>query len=525
MDFRFVTTPDSKAKIKGPFRIFRLYKKSYKGRSGSKTLSSKWVLEVNLRRLFGFSALGAVCCYLLATVVLFLWRDRKPHNLVTYWDIALPHRWNGITEKLGQSKIKQGMASFENGEYMAAFGQLRSGLARYPADSEARLVLGRLYLAAKRPTLAMTILEKGFEFGTPDREYVAVFFNWAMRYSQFELAERISRELLESGDSVWSGESEIELALVRFRVLQAMEKAEDMLSLCQAINAKYPEKPPLHDGEIFALIQLGRLDEALRRIEDYKKLGYTGDELNVLRLKAVIASGDSEEIEKTYAELKKGSPDLASIRTEYIMHHVLAENTVGVQGELEEYRWMFAGDVESIDTLCSRLANAGCTQPLQYFMRLVDTEPNKYHFMHTLLIQSLLVEEKWEEALQVNRRWLEGLDEEAEVRVMGKWVELLVESAHHGEPTAAQALLEFLQEVKLPVPVYEQTAKVYAKLDEWNQVFEVANLGLSTHPFHQGLVALRSEAELKAEDKGSFREQQIGDVLAHKNRYRNLVQN
>jgi cellulose synthase operon protein C len=121
--------------------------------------------------LLWFVALS-ISGYFLGAAGLAYWFHKKPFNRVSYADLVLPWRWSQLETLRGQANIDQAEDEIKNGNYRAAFAFLRTGLARYPDDAEARLKLANMFIAIRLRAEAEKTLINAFDHAYPGGDYL-----------------------------------------------------------------------------------------------------------------------------------------------------------------------------------------------------------------------------------------------------------------------------------------------------------------------------------------------------------------
>ena len=119
-----------------------------------------WTVGLSLSTLLGGAGLLAS------------WYAKKPFNRITYADLALPWRWSGLEELRGQANLAQAQDDLHNGDIRSAFSYLRSGLARSPDETKARLDLATLYILFRIRPEAEKALIQAFEHKWPGLDYL-----------------------------------------------------------------------------------------------------------------------------------------------------------------------------------------------------------------------------------------------------------------------------------------------------------------------------------------------------------------
>lgn len=512
MRIKFLKTPEQKSRLKGPLKLFNIYR-----RDSSHGKNRYLVLELNIKRILVSMCVMFVLGYVGSTIGLFMWVDKQKHNQISYWDIALPHRWTQIDELNGQTKLAQAFESFEKQEYKSSIFKFRSGLARYPYDFEARTKLAQLYIALKRPKLAIDILRVGFDYGKPDDAYIQTFFTITSVYNQYEIAEAVAEKLLADPEIQSSPDKIRSLFQIQVDALMAAEDYEALLETTREINAMEDTANQFYDAEAFALIRLGRIDEALILIETYKIQGAKDRDLDLLYLDAIFETRNTEQIELAYARLKKEYPENATLRSNYIVRSLELGEQQNAKRELTEFSWMFGHDSAVIFEISAKLAHLGNSNLIETFKVLPLAEnPTNRSRLDSYQIQALLQESRWSDAQNLGKKWGARLTENDEYYKMARWVHLLTETMIEHVHANVIELETLLKEERFPYQVYLQTANAFESINRWERAQKFLDLGLAHHPFHSKLSKLKDDIQTLQDSAHLDRHSQISGIIQQK---------
>ncbi len=268
-------------------------------------------LHLSVRGLLAWGA-AAVCVawFAGAGVVLHRWDRANPHNRVGYLDLALPTRWSGLDRLRGEGFAAQGRDFIARGEFARGFGLLRLGVAKNPADHDARLELARLYAALRLRAQAEQILHEGLAHGYPGRDHLEFAFALAADADRPEdrvALVRRARAVLEAaptsarpaGDADW-----IDRELVR--ALRAAGRADEALAHLE--NTLPTGHPLRREQRLLALLDAGRVAEATAEAEAWAAAAPRAPEPLRLLVRARREAGDHAAMDATLARLRALAP-------------------------------------------------------------------------------------------------------------------------------------------------------------------------------------------------------------------------
>jgi tetratricopeptide (TPR) repeat protein len=161
--------------------LFGLARKEKIKRPGKKA-----VVQIRFHWKRVFAALGVLALagwIACGTALYFYFKERRGYEEVSFFKmLVLPLRLDEHRREMGEFFIRRGTERIEAGEFRAGFHQLRIGLARAPADPEARILLARIFRDAYRDhRLAIKALEQGLKHAEEnpsfyDHDYLHLLF-------------------------------------------------------------------------------------------------------------------------------------------------------------------------------------------------------------------------------------------------------------------------------------------------------------------------------------------------------------
>lgn len=137
-----------------------------------------------------------VATYLAGAVAVFgihRWHHRIP--TVRLIDVACPWRWAQVKVAQGRHAIAAGIDHADQGRLREAIAHLAFGVARCPEDTQGRLLLADLFVAARRPELAGKLLAQGAEVLTADAAYLEKAFRFLLEHQDDDVVIALGDKL------------------------------------------------------------------------------------------------------------------------------------------------------------------------------------------------------------------------------------------------------------------------------------------------------------------------------------------
>ncbi|MGH8018932.1 MAG: tetratricopeptide repeat protein, partial [Opitutaceae bacterium] len=92
---------------------------------------------------------------------------------VSYFDIALPFRWDEYRRKRGNDYLARAQAAQEKGEFREAYQLFRAGLAKNPANTAGRVRLATMLTWFGRPDMAIDVYAAGLPYAGEDLAFLS----------------------------------------------------------------------------------------------------------------------------------------------------------------------------------------------------------------------------------------------------------------------------------------------------------------------------------------------------------------
>ncbi|MEM0965423.1 MAG: hypothetical protein AAGJ81_04615 [Verrucomicrobiota bacterium] len=234
-------SPSSRQRLEKGNILFGLARKEKVKRQGKKPLVQ---IRFYWKRVFVFLCVLAVMGWFVCGGALYYYfKHHRDYEEVSYWKmLILPLRLDGHRQEMGEFFIERGIEEIRDGNARTGFHHLRAGLARSPANIEARLLVARLFRdGLKDNRLAIEALQKGLRYGDRDPRFYEVGY---------------LRPLLF--------------------LLQIEERDEERVQLADRLLGEIEDpgaRGILQLDAALAESQLGRYDDAIRRLSRAQLLG------------------------------------------------------------------------------------------------------------------------------------------------------------------------------------------------------------------------------------------------------------
>lgn len=311
---------------------------------------------ISVRGVFVWLGALAFVAYFTGAAALWWWLGRRPHNLVTYADLVLPTRWDGIRAKRGQALIAEAKDDLAARKWGDGIQKLRIGIAKYPEERDSRLVLAEIFLAMKARKLAISTYDGGLDHGYPGRAYMEAMLKSAAQSENHEWAIRTcDRALAMTGkdaeaDRAW---------LIQRKTLSllAAGRVDEALGLADEVSAA--RNSTLGELRVLGLLQAGRPAEAVAFLRAWIKRTGAVDDPQILRLevRALRESGDLAGMESTIERLRRLTPADPRPYAYAIVQRALAGIDAGAG--IESYLMRFGSQPEALQLLANPLAEIG----------------------------------------------------------------------------------------------------------------------------------------------------------------------
>lgn len=446
----------------------------------------------------GLMVLGYFC----AAAALALWLDRRPHNQVTFADLALPWRWSDIQEIRGTGFAQHGMAELAAGNTARAIFTLGRALSLQPDNLGARLALARFYAEARYYDGVRRTLPPQFEFGFA-RGAAELLFEQARQADDHTLILETSRELrarVEPGseDDQWLVEQQAEALMGR----EAFDAAADLLMELDSPSSTSRGRT------VQALVAAERFDEAWA-IADAVAPALPGMEPVGLRLKALVkgGQGDRDALLELVSEIRDRDP-LKPLGWVFGI-----EGLAAAEMNPEAERWIgdflnrFGAQPGVVNQMLARVAMTNNPAILRYTMRRIEEWQKPNVNQRVALAMVLIHSAEWE-ALEED--FADLLAVENPGAPLAVWLQAVTEAVRPDNPPH---LLEALLGRGPPQLMFARAmAHGFATAERWELVKLVVDSALRAHQYSVSLQRYGEQAEAALQTAAE--DTRAGDLVA-----------
>ncbi|QYM77480.1 hypothetical protein K0B96_09055 [Horticoccus luteus] len=454
-------------------------------------------VALSVRGILAWLGVLAVLAYLALALALFLWLDRRPFNMVTFSDIALPTRWSRISDLRGKGYIEEGMADLKNGRWMQGEMKLRVGLSKHPDNLRARMTLGQFYLAIGRRVLALNVLQAGLQGTYPGRIYLNAMLQVASQCEDFPLALRVidetlarpAREVPES-DRRWLRGQKMQLLVAAHRAPELLEMLDAMPDL---------RGPEADEARVLALVDAGRLPEAESFLAQWLARAPKTEVAQVMRLQVRIFREQKKmtAMNDTLDRLRALAPADPRTTIYAVVQQTMAGETTRAAQSMDEFVLRFGSDLNNLITLAQPLAEIGAVPLLQRCLAEAQAQGLPTRAFYAAETRAFLHTGQFREAAQAYANFKRDTKEAARAEEMWvSWMDKLL-PALIGPPESAQVveLQAFLRSRPFPVSIYRETEEILRKAGRLDTAREVLAMGIGAFPASAALATSKAEVD------------------------------
>lgn len=250
---------------------------------------------------------------------------------VSFFDIALPHRWSEYQRKRGDAYIDQAKAALEEQRYREALQMLRVGVAKSPANLEGRLELARFYQAIRRIDHAVTVMDTGLPYAGKNPEFLG-------SYIQMLLQHHMDDDVVALADKHLA---DPELGPRHAQLLAMGAATANFLRGDYDAATSLLARPDLANAADARLLQAkiewqqGHDEIALMRIRTLINEHSTAEEPYAVLMELLEELGRTDEVARVAVERSIAFPDSAQARRALLQAYADTGNEVRLAREVE----------------------------------------------------------------------------------------------------------------------------------------------------------------------------------------------
>lgn len=345
--------------------LFAIHRRSTKGVPDFAYLSErvqrlyqKKTVFISVRGLLVWTCALAAAAYFSGAFAILQIQRRQPHCQITYADLVLPTRWAGLDELRGAALLEQARDEFNAGRFMSGFNLLRSGLARKPGDTRARLDLSTLYVQLRLRAQSDRLLLAAFDQGYPGAAFLSEAY---AKLAEGDNPGLLDTFLQKARDTfAAAGGPPADARLIEELSLNAALRAGRQEEAGRLAARLYPENSDQRlRKEIQIALAAGDTARAVALAEVWERLRPSDQEVVAMVAGVYRKAGRHEDMQAAIRRLRALNPSHAGHATFGVVQNHLAGRTVQAREALEDWFFRFGSDDRSLAQLSRDLSKVG----------------------------------------------------------------------------------------------------------------------------------------------------------------------
>lgn len=315
-------------------------------------------LVVSLRGLLIWSLPFFVAAYFLGAVFLTRWYERTPHNRITYLDVISPTRWTHIGALRGKALIDDAGEDFKAGRVQTGFVKLRSGLARDPANAEARILLARWCTQFRLRPLAQRTLMEGCVHGYADTDHLRQAFALLAASDNPELVLEFGKQARAGLAALATPPPRSTVRLIDEQEMRALLALERPGEAARRIRETQPGDDTLRtEAELADLLQRKEFETAVLRATGWAQANPNSDKIQRLVARVYRDAGRIPEMQTHLERLRALNPTSPGAAGFAVLQNLIAGQDAAARAHLDDYFFRFGADAASLNVLATAMAD------------------------------------------------------------------------------------------------------------------------------------------------------------------------
>lgn len=450
---------------------------------------------VSVRGLLAWSAVGAVCAYLMFAGAATYWFRRNPYNTIQFTDVLTwPVRRTEVARLRAQAWLAQGRAAMKAGRWGEGTFFLRRGLEVVPDDFESCSILASFYVAVGDRKRGLTLIEEGVIHGMPAQTGIEAALAVAAAGEDWEIALRICDGALKKFQAAGKWTDSQWLLGRKLGILNRTGRSADALTLAEAAGNDAMFAVKIERAN--ALVALGRAKEADALLSTWRQTANQNDHRLMLREQVAVRrqAGDHAGMDALLAELRALAPGRPEPLAWAVEQRARAKHQAAAT--LDDYIFRFGSTADNLMLVARPLA----TLPDFPLLRRVedaarergfDPRPIRMLEADARLSQGdtagfiRLVEELQKSPAKVGPElstWLE-------------WSRLLAEAITSPHAGPADPLLKFIGARPLGLASHRETVTALQKAGKFTSARDVLVISRRLYPSSQALIDAQTSVD------------------------------
>jgi len=362
---------------------------------------SGWQIQIYWKRFALFTVIVCLLSWIgTASAAYFFVKYSRGFTDVRFTDmLLLPARWQAYEVSRGDFLIANAQAELKKQNYREAFGGLRLGLIKSPANKEGRMLLAQLYVLWKRPDLSRTTLLDGFVYHKEDTAYLKTLFAFLLQQQEDKQVLKYYHELLANDSALTPRNQLVALAAASACYFRGnYDEAESILRRYQVDSSR--------DGRLLlARINWdrGAKDLALDQVKSLANELPEDAEIYALTISYLRDLGRDDEARRESFVRTLANPRNARARIDLLYAFQKEGDTASIRTNVDEIYADFINEPSALLALADFAANTGDTLLAR---RIYDhTRSNNLNWDGAALmtVEACIVAKQYQSALELVR--------------------------------------------------------------------------------------------------------------------------
>ena len=313
--------------------------------------------------------------------------------------LFLPVRWHAYEVSRGDFLIETAQADLKKQNYREAFGGLRMGLIKSPANKEGRLLLAQFYGLWKRPDLSRNTLLDGFIYHKADLDYLKTLFAFLLQQQDDKQVLKFYQELLGHDPALTPRNQLVALAAASSCYFRGnYDEAEAILQRYQVDTSR--------DGRLLlARINWdrGAKDLALVQVKELANERPDDAEIYALTITYLRELGRDDEARRESFIRTLANPRNARARIDLLYAYHKEGDTVSLQTNVEEIYRELSNDPNAMLALADFAANTGDVKLARRIYDHTKTHNLNWDGAALMTVEACIVAKQYQSALELVR--------------------------------------------------------------------------------------------------------------------------
>jgi Flp pilus assembly protein TadD len=365
---------------------------------------SGWQIQIYWKRFALFTAIVGLLGWIgTASAAYFFVKYNRGFTDVRFTDmLLLPARWHAYEVSRGDFLIANAQADLKKQNYREAFGGLRLGLIKSPANKEGRMLLAQFYALWKRPDLSRTTLLDGFTYHKEDTDYLKTLFAFLLQQQEDKQVLKFYHELLGNNEALTPRNQLVALAAASSCYFRGnYDEAETILRRYQVDSSR--------DGRLLlARINWdrGAKDLALDQFKTLANERPDDSEIYALTITYLRDLGRDDEARRESFVRTLANPRNARARIDLLYAYQKEGDTAALRSNIEEIYRDFSNEPSALLALADFAANTGDTLLARRIYDYTKVKNLNWDGAALMTVEACIVAKQYQSALELVRELL-----------------------------------------------------------------------------------------------------------------------